>query len=78
MVAIEHRKDDGRSPGLAHLSKRSLANHFDRPEVIETKFCAVEPEKGRLLLSVLEELPLLPVIGHHRVGLQPPLELDAP
>jgi len=65
MVAIEHRKDDGRSPGLAHLSKRSLANHFDRPEVIETKFCAAKPEKSRLFLSVLHELPLLPLIRHH-------------
>jgi hypothetical protein len=78
MLATEHRKEDEQSAAPAHLSKRPLANHFDRPEIVETKFCAAEPEKSRLLLAVLEELPLLPVIGHHRVRLQPPLELDAP
>lgn len=61
----------------AHLSKRSLADHLDRPEVIETEFCAVKSEKCGFLFSVLYKLPLLPLIGHHRVGLQPPLELDA-
>ena len=62
---------------MAHLSKRSLANHFDCTEVIEPQLCATKPEKCRLFLSVLQELPLFPIISHHGVRLQPPLEVDA-
>jgi hypothetical protein len=76
-VVSQHREKNER-PVAPHLPKRSFANHFDRPEVIETQFRTAKPEKGGLLLSVLQELPLLPLIRYHRVRLQSPLELDAP
>jgi hypothetical protein len=63
---------------MTHLSKGSLANHFDCTEVIEPQLCATKPEKGRFFLAVLQKLPLLSFIGHHGVRLQAPLEVDAP
>jgi hypothetical protein len=63
VLVSEHRETNKQY--VAHLAKGSLADHLDCPEVIETQLRAAESEKGRLLLSMLQELPLLPFVRHH-------------
>jgi hypothetical protein len=63
---------------LAHLTKGTLSNDLDRPEVFQTHTSPPQVQKGRLFLAELGEHALLLFMGHGNILLELAFQFNMP
>ena len=75
-----HRIDPTRIHLLhdANFAKRALADNLNCPEIGQPHLRPLQPQERSLLLAQPNQLPLLSVVGHHRISCQLSFDLHAP
>lgn len=62
----------------ANLTKRAFSDDLDGPEISQPHLRPLQPQERSLLLAQRDQLPLLSLVGHHRISRQLSFDLHAP
>ena len=63
---------------IAHLTKGTLSNDFDRPEVFQSHTSPPQAQKGGLFLAELGEHALLALLRHGNILVELAFQFNAP